>query len=352
MTSLQEIMGSSDPVCRLISNIDRVAPTDFTVIISGETGSGKELVAREIHLRSRRAAGPFVPIDCGAVQPSLIESELFGHEKGAYTGADRERVGKFVAASGGTLFLDEVQNLPPAIQANLLRALQERQVCPVGGSRYVNFDIRVIAAINQDLPALVAAGAFRQDLFHRLNEFSIDVPPLRERPDDILYLARRFARLTCNELGKDGLEISAEAIETLTHYGWPGNVRELRNLIRRAVLLADARLGTEHLGPAGAALQSLTRARQIPDLEETLTVPILLKDLVRQSVIKAEREILTRVLKQTGGNKAEAARLLCVDYKTVRTKVRQYGISFLVNGEDSHLLNGENSHVEKTVNQE
>ena len=199
---------------QLVADIERVAPTGFTVIISGETGSGKELAAREIHLRSRRAKGPFVAIDCGAVQPNLIESELFGHEKGAFTGADRSRTGKFVAASGGTVFLDEIQNLPSGVQTNLLRVLQERQVCPLGGGRYVDFDVRVITATNQNLPALVTAGRFRQDLYHRLNEFSIEVPPLRQRAEDVLYLAERFMLQTCEELGKSRQELSMEAVES------------------------------------------------------------------------------------------------------------------------------------------
>jgi two-component system nitrogen regulation response regulator GlnG len=326
-------MGSSELVHKLIAEIDRVAPTDFTVIISGETGSGKELAAREIHLRSRRASGPFVAIDCGAVQPNLIESELFGHEKGAFTGADRSRTGKFVAASGGTVFLDEVQNLPPGVQTNLLRVLQERQVCPLGGSRYVDFDVRVITATNQDLPALVAAGRFRQDLYHRLNEFSIEVPPLRERAEDILYLAERFMRQTCEELGKNRQRIAADAVDAMRRHSWPGNVRELRNLIRRAVLLADAEIHAEHLG---AIAQHASNESPTLAWDERTAKPMALKTLVKRKVIEAEREILTRVLQQTGGNKAEAARLLQIDYKTLRTKARQYGITCLANqGEGS-----------------
>ena len=351
--SLREMMGSGDLVCRLIEEINRVAPTDFTVIVTGETGSGKELVAREIHRQSRRSKGPFVAIDCGAIQPSLIESELFGHEKGAFTGADRSRVGKFEAASEGTLFLDEVQNLPLGVQTNLLRALQERQVCPLGGSRHVNVDIRVITATNQDLPALVPGGQFRQDLYHRINEFSIEVPALRERPDDILYLVRRFAQLTYEELGKGPQKISLEALEALQNYSWPGNVRELRNLIRRAVLVADAEILTEHLGPAGLA--PCTCRKRVR--EEGVTGSLSLKAQVRRVVIDAEREILTRMLKRTGGNKAEAARLLQVDYKTLRTKTKQYGLTHLLNGssedtlvEESFPPIGEQSHVKKALN--
>ena len=324
--SLQEQMGSSEIVRKLILDIARVAPTDFTVIISGETGSGKELVAREIHRRSRRARGPFVPIDCGAVPASLIESELFGHEKGAFTGADRSRPGKFLAASSGTVFLDEIQNLPLDVQANLLRVMQERQACPIGGSHYVDLDVRVIAATNQNLNSMTAAGRFRQDLFHRLNEFSIEVAPLRERVEDILYLADRFMRQTCDELNKAPQAISAEALEALRRHGWPGNVRELRNLIRRAVLLADVWIRAEHLGPIGQLAEQDGAAAASHGRESH---PMALKTLVRRKIVETEREILTRVLEQTGGNKAEAARLLQIDYKTLRTKARRYGINLV-----------------------
>ena len=200
--SLLEAMGSSRPVRRIIDDIQRVAPTDFTVVVTGETGVGKELVARTIHRSSRRAAAPFVPVDCGSLPASLIESELFGHERGSFTGADRTRSGCFEAAAGGTLFLDEITNLPLAIQAKLLRALQERRIVRVGGTTPIELDVRVLAATNESLEALVTAGRFRRDLYHRLNEFAITVPPLRERNDDLVYLAQRFLKATCQELGK------------------------------------------------------------------------------------------------------------------------------------------------------
>ncbi len=334
-SSLEELMGSSAPIGKVFAAVERVAPTDFTVIVSGETGSGKELVARAIHRQSRRAAGPFVPVDCGAIQPNLIESELFGHEKGAFTGADRARTGNFEAASGGTLFLDEIQNLPLPMQTKLLRALQEKQLCRVGSTRHLDIDTRVVAATNQDLTALAAAGHFRQDLYHRLNEFKIHVPPLRERRDDILYLARRFVHLTCAGLTKDLQGLSREAVEVLLNYPWPGNVRELRNVIRRAVLLADTHIRLEHLGPAGAVLGAEPQALHLPAGAE-VNGQAPLKDLVHRSVVQVERAIILQVLRRTGGNKAEAARLLQVDYKTIRTKTKQYGISLNLSGGDYH----------------
>ncbi len=318
---LRAAMGPSGAVNKVITDLMRVAPTDFTVVITGETGAGKELVARGIHQHSRRTAGPFIPLDCGAVQPTLIESELFGHEKGAFTGADRARPGKFEAATGGTLFLDEIQNLPLTVQTKLLRALQEREICRVGGTQPQHIDLRVIAATNQDLPSQVANGCFRQDLFHRLNEFSIHIPSLRQRREDIVYLAQRFMAQACQELHKEIKETSSQAVQMLLSYPWPGNVRELRNVIRRATLLADTHIGTEHLGPLLQSAPTDARAEEFrADGKGTF------KELVRQNIMVVEKEILVRVLRQTGGNKARAARLLQIDYKTMLTKIRQYGL--------------------------
>jgi two-component system nitrogen regulation response regulator GlnG len=319
----EEGMGSSEAMRRVVADVERVAPTDFTVLITGETGSGKEVVARAIHRQSRRSAGPFVPVDCGSIPASLIESELFGHEKGSFTGADRTRLGKFELASGGTLFLDEISNLPLDVQPKLLRALQERRIWRVGAARGLAVDIRVIAATNQDLAGLVRESLFRRDLYHRLNEFSITVPPLRERGQDILYLAHRFFELTNRELKKGVHGFSDAAAEVLLGYRWPGNVRELRNVIRRAVLLAEDCIDPSHLSicilPAAADVRPL-------DLEGELDGSIPLREMVRRAVASLERRVLARALRQTGGNKAEAARLLQIDYKTIHKKTREYGI--------------------------
>jgi two-component system nitrogen regulation response regulator GlnG len=323
-TSLPTIMGPSSYVERLSAEVQRVAPTDFTVVITGETGAGKEVIARAIHRQSRRAAAPFVPVDCGSIAPTLMESELFGHEKGAFTGAVARQTGRFEQASRGTLFLDEISNLPLALQAKLLRALQEKQICPVGGRKSIRVDIRVVAATNRDLAAMVTSGDFRQDLYHRLNEFAIRVPPLRERREDIVFLANRFLALTNQELSKSVREVSPAALEVLLAHAWPGNVRELRNVIRRAVLLAGGRVDREHLGlPDPPAPCGSNGPQTLPAVDRAGP----LKEIVRRKMKQLERDVLTQVLKETGGNKARAVRLLQIDYKTMHTKVKEYGIS-------------------------
>src|SRR6266478_5294101 len=235
----EEIVGSSEPMRDIQAQISRVAPTDSTVLIQGETGTGKELIARAIHNRSKRANRAFIRVNCAAIPPSLIASELFGHEKGAFTGALQRRLGRFESADGGTIFLDEVGELPPEMQSALLRVLQEREFERVGGSRPIHVDVRVLAATNRDLDAALEEGSFRKDLFYRLNVFPIDLPPLRERADDIRllveYLVRRYAQLA----GKRIKKIEGRTLELLSAYDWPGNVRELQNVIERSVILTD-----------------------------------------------------------------------------------------------------------------
>jgi len=350
--ALWEGLGWSERMRKVFTEVERVAPTDFTVVITGETGSGKELVAKAVHQLSRRSAGAFVPVDCGSIPAALFENELFGHERGAFTGADRAQPGKFEVASGGTLLLDEVSNLPMAVQPKLLRALQEKHVWRVGATAPVKADIRVVAASNQDLATLVEAKRFRRDLYHRLNEFTIVVPPLHEQSEDIVFLAQRFLKQANKELGKRVAGVSAAAWEMLLAHRWLGNVRELQNVIRRAALLADDHVQPEHLGilPVAAAAaagrastEALASARRESGLESWRApggepgephaptarfdgrVPF--KQMVRQAVRRTEQEILTQVLHQTGGNKAKAARILQIDYKTIHSKVKQYGIS-------------------------
>ena len=323
-TALPAVMGPSQCVERLSAEVQRVAPTDFTVVITGETGAGKEVVAQAIHRHSRRAAAPFVPVDCGSIAPGLMESELFGHEKGAFTGAVARQTGRFEQASGGTLFLDEISNLPLPLQAKLLRALQEKQICPVGGRKGIKVDIRVVVATNRDLTAMVAAGDFRRDLYHRLNEFAIHVPPLRERRDDIVFLANRFLVLTNEELNKSVREISPAAVGVLMAHTWSGNVRELRNVIRRAVLLASVQVDREHLSLADAPGDSATNGQEAGP---TIDGAGPLKEFVRRRMKQLERVVLVQVLRETGGNKARAARMLQIDYKTIHTKIKEYGIS-------------------------
>jgi DNA-binding NtrC family response regulator len=238
-TGLREIMGPSDAVGRLISEVTRVAESDFSVVIIGETGSGKEVIARAIHQSSLRSKEPFIPVDCGAIPEALLESELFGHEKGAFTDADRQKVGKFETAQGGTLFLDEISNAPLGSQAKLLRALQEKKIYRVGGTKPIDANVRLLVASNQGLYELSDSGSFRKDLFYRLNEFTIKIPPLRERKDDIPYLAKRFLDQATQELNKKVKGFSESALNLLFSYNWPGNVRQLRSVIRRGVLLAE-----------------------------------------------------------------------------------------------------------------
>ncbi len=322
---LREVLGPSPQIQRVVAQIELVAPTDFTVVLSGETGVGKEVVATALHRRSPRSAGPFVPVDCGSIPETLIESELFGHEKGAFTGADRARKGCFETAAGGTLFLDEIGNLPLAMQARLLRALQERRIYRVGSSAPVPLDVRILAASNENLPALVEEGKFRRDLYYRLNEFSIRIPPLRERVEDILFLAERFRQWTCADLDKQVQRLSDAAVEFLRAWPWPGNVRELRNLVRRAVLLADTQIDLEHLATAGPP-PSAPLELEGPVTEHEADGPVSFKEAVRRLTRDAERDVLRRVLKQTHGNMKKAAAVLQIDYKTMRTKARQYNL--------------------------
>ena len=318
--SLRELMGPSEAVTRLSAAVARVARSSFAVLILGETGAGKELVASAIHQASARASGPFVPVDCGAIPEPLFESELFGHEKGAFTGADRRVPGRFEVGSGGTLFLDEITNMPLGCQSKLLRALQEKSVSRVGGAKPLAVDARVLAATNRNLRAAVSTGTFREDLFFRINEFTIEVPPLRERPSDIPFLAKRFLEITNRELSKVVSGLSDGAMNRLLSYEWPGNVRELRSTIRRAVLLAEDVIEEEHLDlpMIGNRLKSASTADGAPSP---------LKALVRQATMVAERRALLEALRRTGGNKAKAARMLQIDYKTILAKLKQYGIS-------------------------
>src|SRR5688572_29918089 len=233
----EEIVGSSPTLKAACSRIRRVAPTDSTVFISGETGTGKELVARAVHKRSQRAGRAFVSVNCAALAPTLISSELFGHERGAFTGATQRRLGRFELADGGTIFLDEVGELLPETQVALLRVLQEREFERVGGTQSIRVDVRVLAATNRDLAAAVASGGFRQDLFYRLNVFPIEVPPLRDRADDILMLVEYFVRRYATRAGKQFTSIDKNTLDLLQAYDWPGNIRELQNVIERSVIL-------------------------------------------------------------------------------------------------------------------
>ena len=321
--NLTQSMGLSDKIVSLMADIQRVAESDFSVVIMGETGSGKELVAQAIHLNSARSKAPFMAVDCGAIPETLMESELFGHEKGSFTGAEHQKLGKFELAHGGTLFMDEITNMPLGSQTKLMRAIQDRMFYRVGGIKPVKMDIRLIVATNRDIQEMGASGAFRMDLYYRLNEFTINVPPLRERKEDIPYLAKRFLDMANIELNKLITGFSEDAIETLMSNSWPGNVRQLRSVVRRAALVAKDVITEKDL--------SIKRT-SVPGFPFSLKVECTpwnyssLHEIVHQSVLAVEREVLTNVLKITGGNKARAARLLQVDYKTIHTKVKKFGI--------------------------
>jgi DNA-binding NtrC family response regulator len=319
--SLRARMGPSETVKKLAEQVRLVAGSNFSVLIEGETGTGKEIVARSIHEQSGRRDARFVALDCGAVPETLIESELFGYERGAFTGADRRKEGYFRLAEGGTLFLDEIANLPPSVQAKLLRALQEREVQMLGGREPIRIDVRVIAASNVPIDAEVRAGRFRQDLFYRLNEFAMSLPPLRERRDDIVYLARRFLDEASMELRRPTGELSEEAIQVLLRHAWPGNARELKNVMRRAVLLSVGTITVAHLTALASetALEAAAPKRLRPNQS--------LREIADAAAADAEQEAIRQALDATRGNKSEAARLLRTDYKTLHVKIRRYGIA-------------------------
>jgi DNA-binding NtrC family response regulator len=319
-TPLKWLAGTSPQMVRIVDQIKQVADSPLTILVQGETGTGKELVARAIHHLSGRRKKPFVAVDCGAIPDTLIESELFGYERGAFTGAHQRKDGQFRLAEGGSLFLDEIVNIPLTTQAKLLRALQERQAQPLGSLRPVRVDVRIIAASNVSLDREVKEGRFRQDVYYRLNEFVISLPPLRER-DDILDLANEFLAEASIEFGRPCREICDAAAEALLNHNWPGNVRELRNVIRRGILVASDVIRVEHLSfvPPDAAHAPKHRAEPIPDGSS-------LKEIAETAAADAEQQAIRQALGRSRGNKSEAARLLRTDYKTLHIKMKQYGI--------------------------
>ncbi len=325
--ALYELMGRSDPVKKLVRHVEKVAPTSFTVLIEGESGTGKELIARAIHNLSEVRKGPFVAVDCGAIPDTLIESELFGHMKGAFTGAYEDKQGHFEFADRGTLFLDEVGNLPYRVQQKLLRAIQERIVQRLGGKFPIDVDVRIVAATNQSLEKDVGTGRFRRDLYFRLNEFAVRTPSLRDRKEDIPFLAVKFMDEVEKELGKKCGGFSKDALIALSSYHWPGNVRELRNVIRQAVLLCEE---NAPLQPAHMTFMShLTpfSKKQDPSLPEpAMDGRQPLRDMVKAYVDSIEKQIIEEAMSDTKGNKSEVARMLKLDYKTLLRKIKTYGV--------------------------
>jgi len=316
----ERIIGSSGALEKVLAVVRKVAKSNTTVLVRGETGTGKELIAGAIHHNSHRAARNFIKVNCAALQENLLESELFGHEKGAFTGADKQRIGRFEQADGGTLFLDEIGDMSPSTQAKILRVLQEHEFERLGGTRTLRVDVRLIAATNRDLPAMVQAGQFREDLYYRLNVVSIEMPPLRERKDDIVPLAMSFIRRFAGELKKkiDGLE--PEAQKLLMRYNWPGNIRELENTIERAILLAEGRAiapGDLRLGEvptAGGGSRDHAAVVKIPP------TGIPLEEI--------ERHALTEALKMSNWVQKDAAELLSISPRVMNYKIKTLNIEF------------------------
>ncbi|MBI5875339.1 MAG: sigma-54-dependent Fis family transcriptional regulator [Deltaproteobacteria bacterium] len=315
--SLCDLMGKGSEIQTIIQKINQVADTDFTVLIEGETGTGKELIANAIHKQSKRHDKRLVVVDCGAIPDNLIETELFGHEKGAFTGAHHRHEGYFFLANHGTLFLDEISNLSLSAQRKLLRILEERKIHPVGSEKSVDIDVRVIAASNLDLDKEAAGGRFRLDLYHRLKEFCISLPPLRERRDDILFITQRFIKETGAELKKDAPKLSDEAAECILSYEWPGNVRELRNTVRRATLMAGAIITLEHLDVKSVCCRVK---------KHDIGADLAFKDASHKAAADTEKRMIQEALKASDGNKSKAARFLNIDYKTLLNKIKSYGI--------------------------
>ncbi|MBU4069026.1 MAG: sigma-54 dependent transcriptional regulator [Proteobacteria bacterium] len=323
--SLYKLMGNSHRISELVKLVEKVAPTSFTVLIEGESGTGKELVARFIHDMSKVSKGPFIAVDCGAIPENLIESELFGYMKGAFTGAYVDKPGHFELADGGTLFLDEIGNLPYQAQQKILRAMQERCIQRLGAKETKSIQVRVIAATNQPLEKDMEFGKFRPDLYFRLKEFSIKAPALRERKEDIPYLARKFMNEVQSELDKKCNGISKAALQLLVSCQWPGNVRELRNIIRQAVLLCKENglikpkhlLFNTNIISHTSGIQSSVSSK-IYDGEKSLSETI---KSISQTV---EKKIIADMLAETKGNKSEAARRLGIDYKTLLRKLKTY----------------------------
>ena len=308
---LRNVVFQSEAMARIMEMVSRVASTDSTVLITGESGTGKSIIARQLHRLSSRAKRPFITVDCGTLVETLFESELFGHVKGAFTGADANKVGKFEMAQHGTLFFDEISNISLEVQAKLLRAVEERKVSKVGSHRVITVDVRLVAATNRNLPEAIKEGSFRGDLFYRLNVVSLHIPPLRERKEDIPLLVNHFLKKYNSRIHKQSNQIkgvSPEALEVFLHHDWPGNVRELENTVERLVVLSTG----PHLEPEDLAYAGLFLA---PPTESTA---LDLKDL--------EREHIRRTLQKFGGHKSDTAKALGIDRKTLREKLKRYNL--------------------------
>jgi Nif-specific regulatory protein len=313
-----QIIGRAPSLKEALGLAAKVAPTETTVLLTGESGTGKELVARAIHLASTRADGPFVTINCAALPETLLESELFGHERGAYTGADRQKPGRFELAAGGTLFLDEVGELPLTVQVKLLRVLQNREFERVGGTATLHADVRLIAATNRDLERAVETGTFREDLYYRLNVFRVHMPPLRERGDDVLLLADQFLRTLAAQMGKGEIGLSRDARDTLVRYRWPGNIRELQNAIERALILSEGGLITA--GQLGITARTERAAVSREEPGEVPPIP------TGQPLAEMEKRLVEDALSKVKGNKSKAAKLLGLTRSQLYTRMKRFDL--------------------------
>jgi two-component system, response regulator FlrC len=319
----REMVYRDDAMAHVVKLAQQIAPSDASVLITGESGTGKEVLARYVHARSNRVRGSFISVNCAAIPEALLESELFGHEKGAFTGAIARRIGKFEEANGGTLLLDEISEMDVRLQAKLLRALQERVIDRVGGTRPVPVDIRIIATSNRNLAEVVREGTFREDLLFRLNVVNLKLPPLRERPADVLELAHHFARLYAGVNGVPPRPLSADAKRQLTLARWPGNVRELENTIHRAVLMASGdEIGADAiLSPDGVRLD---QSKPAAVAHAALAAEAVTRSLVGRTVAEVERDLILETLKHCLGNRTHAANILGISIRTLRNKLNEY----------------------------
>jgi transcriptional regulator with GAF, ATPase, and Fis domain len=308
-------------------SLQRAAGTDTSVLLEGESGTGKELFARALHALSPRADGPFVAINCAAIPENLLETELFGHEKGAFTGAANRKPGKFELAHRGTLFLDEIGELPLTLQPKILRALEDRRFERVGGTSLISVDVRVVAATNRNLRAAIAARQFREDLFFRLSVFPITIPPLRDRPTDITMLAKHFTEKFCRDINKNTLSLAPSAVDELLKYPWPGNVRELQNCIERAVILTEGdTIHARHLNLSFREAPPSAAAADDDGLWSRIDLSGTLAAATSRVVAEVERRKIGQALKEAGGNRAKAAEALQVGFKTFTAKLREHGL--------------------------
>jgi len=315
---LEGLLGSGEAIRGVIEQIYHVAETNFSIIIQGETGVGKSITARLLHDISRRAKALFVTLDMGVIPETIIESELFGYEKGAFTGAERSKKGYFEIANGGTIFLDELGNMSPHMQSKILRVCDEKKICPLGSTREIDVDVRIIASTNKNIGKELEDRRFREDLFFRLGEFIITIPPLRERIEDIPFFARKFLQEAAKEFNRTVYELTDEAEDYLKRYPWPGNVRELKNVIRRSVLQS----------PTGIIREENLKFLSYDKFEDKSKTTLLpLKEVSALTIRDAEKKAIMQVLEWTNGNKTKAASILQIDYKTLLVKIKKYNIT-------------------------